>query len=237
MTAAARRALGRKPRVVVVEQDEAFLEQVLRPKLQRLRFDVEATSNARELYRAMLGRSFDIVLLDARPPDECALSIASHLRRCTPALGIVMLGSPVSECERRASLKAGVDAYLTRPLDTSLLADTLRNLLRWITQTPAAGGSTRGWRLDESGWRLYAPNGTEILMSLAERQVILRLAAAAGSVVSREKLIATIAENPDEFDPHRLEMLVYRLRKRCRQKAGLELPLHAVRGVGYVLSG
>lgn len=236
MTAAARRALGRKPRVVVVEQDQVFREEVLRSSLQRLHFEVEGVANARELYRSMLARSFDILLLDARPPDESALSVASYLRRHTPAMGIVMLGNQVSERERRESLKAGVDAYLSKPLDGNLLTGTLRNLLRWITQTPAATGSTRAWRLDETGWRLHAPNGVEIPMSLAERQVILRLSAAAGAPVSRENLIATISDDPDEFDPHRLEMLVYRLRKRCRQRSGQALPLHAVRGVGYALS-
>jgi DNA-binding response OmpR family regulator len=42
-------------------------------------------------------------------------------------------------------------------------------------------------------------------------------------------------KNVHDFDPHRLEMLVYRLRRKCLQLTGQELPLRAVRGIGYVL--
>ena len=40
------------------------------------------------------------------------------------------------------------------------------------------------------------------------------LAAAAGMPVRREMLIAKLVENVHDFDPHRLEMLVHRLRRK-----------------------
>ena len=70
---------------------------------------------------------------------------------------------------------------------------------------------------------------------MAERQVIAALAATPGIPVPREALMGQLAEGAQDFDPHRLETLVYRLRRKCVQQTGMELPLRAVRGLGYAL--
>nr|WP_255692543.1 helix-turn-helix domain-containing protein [Luteimonas sp. XNQY3] len=73
-------------------------------------------------------------------------------------------------------------------------------------------------------------------MSLPERRLMAQLAAMPKEPVTREALIAALAEDVDDFDPHRLEMLIHRLRKKCLQATGHELPVRTVRGVGYVLA-
>jgi DNA-binding response OmpR family regulator len=114
---------------------------------------------------------------------------------------------------------------------------TLRNLARRVANELAMPDRGSGrWRLDESGWRLESPSGDKIALNLAERQVVELLAAADGMPVRREMLIAKLVDNIHDFDPHRLEMLVYRLRRKCAQKDGPELPLTTVRGVGYALT-
>ena len=56
-----------------------------------------------------------------------------------------------------------------------------------------------------------------------------------GTVTSREAVITALGENPEEYDLHRLNALVSRLRKKA-QDLGLSLPLRAVRGTGYVFA-
>lgn len=73
-------------------------------------------------------------------------------------------------------------------------------------------------------------------MNLAERTLMARLAATPGVPVAREELNEALARGVPDADPHRLEMLVYRLRRKCLKQARAELPLRAVRGVGYVLT-
>lgn len=236
VTVAVTRSLGRRPRAAVVDNDEHFRERILMPRLRSLHFDVDGMGNARELYRAMMFCDYEIVLLDLDVPDESGVSIASHLRRTSSRLGIVMLGHQVSMRDQRAGLRAGADAVLAKPVDSELLDETVRNLARWVAQAPVQTKSASGWAMDETGWRIVCPSGQQILLTLVERQVMSRLAASSGAVVSRDNLIATISQDPAEFDPHRLEMLIHRLRKRCLKQCGVELPLHAVRGLGYVLA-
>lgn len=238
---------GRLDRVsiAVVEDDAEYREEVLVPVLARSGFEVVGLGSALELYRGMLARPFDLVLLDVELPDDNGFSIAAYLRGLSQSIGIVMLTGRGSAPDRMRGLDAGVDAYLAKPVDMEELVATLRNLANRIPAGHAAAGEALGqqaaqaaanWRLDEQGWRIRSPCGGEVVLSLAERQVMTLLGKTPGVPVSREALIARLAGNQHEFDPRRLEMLVYRLRRKCHGELGRELPLKSVRGVGYVLA-
>lgn len=228
---------GRPTRVAVVEDNDELREGVLLPELLDAGFDATGMSTALELYRSMLDAQYDLVLLDIGLPDEDGLDIARRLRSLSPTLGIVMLSGYSAPNDRVVGLSLGADAYLTKPADMSEVVATLRNLARRIASEPPGATPADGrWHLDESGWRLQSPGGTAVPLNLAERQVVGLLAAAAGMPVRREMLIAKLVENVHDFDPHRLEVLVYRLRRKCLHRAGEELPLSTVRGIGYALA-
>lgn len=225
-------------RLAVVEDDDEYRERILLPELSQAGFEVDGMRGALELYRAMTARAYDLVLLDAALPDEDGYSVAAHLRGLSRTMGIVMLTGFGSNHDRLRGLRAGADAYLHKPVDTETVVATLRNLACRIG--PAAEGTppprrSGRWSLDEASWRIVSPDGTEIAINLAECQVLSTLAATPGVPVPRETLIARLVENVHDFDPHRLEMLIYRLRRKCLRFAGRELPLRAVRGVGYAL--
>lgn len=224
--------------VAVVEDDDEYRESLLVPALVRAGYSVDGMASALELYRSMTTRRYDLVLLDVGLPDDDGFSIARHLRGMSQTVGIVMLTGYVSPGDRMRGLDAGVDVYLTKPTDTEVLVATLRNLARRVGSEPVVADPGTGgqWRLTANGWCIASPGGTEVTLSLQERQVVTMLAATPGSAVRRERLIARLVENVHDFDPHRLEMLIHRLRRKCLKQSGEALPLHAVRSVGYVLT-
>ncbi len=223
--------------LAVVEDDAEYRESFLVPRLAAAGFSVDGMASALDLYRAMTARRYDLVLLDVSLPDEDGFGIAAHLRSLSGSIGIVMLTGLGSAQDRLRGLRAGADVYLHKPTDIETLTATLWNLKRRVDAAPAARPPVRaqGWRLDEAAWRIVTPIGAEVEMSLAERQVLSMLAAQPGVPIRRDVLIERLVENVHDFDPHRLEMLVYRLRRKCLKHAGVELPLRAVRGIGYVL--
>ncbi|MFR0656914.1 helix-turn-helix domain-containing protein, partial [Pantoea sp. SIMBA_079] len=85
------------------------------------------------------------------------------------------------------------------------LVATLRNVYRRVGT--GAGEATGRWRLDAAGWRILLPDGRAVAMSLPEQQIMRLLAAAPGTPVRRDALIASLSDDRDSFDPHRLEML------------------------------
>src|SRR5690606_25246646 len=229
-----------------------YRDAILAPTLERSNFEVTAMASALELYRSLASRSFDLVLLDVGLPDDCGYAIARHLRGIAASMGIVMLTGHVSPADRVRGLEAGADTYLGKPVGMPELVAVLRNLAVRVAATgtlrdvpavsdtaagngAATGDAAGGWRLDADGWRLLAPGKGDVGLNMAERQVLLALAAAPGVPVSREALMGRLTADAHDCDPHRLETLVYRLRRKCLQQTGVELPLRAVRGLGYAL--
>jgi DNA-binding response OmpR family regulator len=51
----------------------------------------------------------------------------------------------------------------------------------------------------------------------------------------REALIGALTRDVYDFDTHRLDSLIHRLRKKVLNVIGEPLPLNAVHGEGYVL--
>jgi DNA-binding response OmpR family regulator len=222
-----------RTRVAVLEDDIVLRDDVLLPGLDDFGFAVTGFGRPAELYASLLGCSFDIVVLDVGLPDEDGFAVTRHLRAHS-SIGIVMLTGRDGMPDRVRGLSEGADAYLSKPVQTELLAATLRSLDRRLRATqpePPAGH----WKLDASGWCLIAPGGGVVALTLAERRIMGLLLDAPAEPVARETLIAALTDDIHDFDPHRLENMVHRLRRKATDATGETLQLRAVHGIGYVM--
>lgn len=228
-------------RILVLEDDEVLREHILVPGLIDYGFDVTGAATSADLYRHMLSSQYDIALLDIGLPGEDGITVARHLRQLS-SMGIIMLTGNHERGDHVRALEAGADTYLSKPVDIEVLAASLHSLARRLRSSAGACEEQRTsyeltpprreWRLETDDWCLVSPGNATIALSGSERCVLQQLMMAKGMAVPREELIATLCKNVYEFDPHRLEMLVYRLRRKTREQ-GESLPLVTVRGIGY----
>ncbi|BDU20033.1 response regulator transcription factor [Dyella sp. GSA-30] len=232
-------------RVIVLEDDPLLRERILLPGLADHGFRVTGSATATELYRNMLAQRFDIAVLDIGVPDEDGLTVARHLRSMSN-IGIVMLSASQARADRIQAMTDGADMFLSKPIDMEVLAASLHSLVRRMQSAATWQGApkspervpvpSRGWHLETDGWCLLSPRGAVIALSVPERCIMQQLIARQGTPVSRSALIAALSQDVYEFDPHRLEMLVYRLRRKAGEQSGETLPLLTARGSGYVFA-
>lgn len=227
------------PSVVVLEDDDLLREEIIVDGLRDYGFDAQGVRSAGELYRSMAERSYDLGVLDLNLPDETGHSVAQRLRTATPRMGIIMLTANPGREDHLDALKSGVDVFLRKPADVEVLALTLRNLLVRTSMSfgaEAAQPEPR-WHLQSDGWCLVSPGGAIAPLTGSERSVMRALEESRGVAVERLALVEALARDVTEFDPHRLDMLIHRLRKKATvlAKSGAPLPLLSSRGVGYML--
>jgi two-component system, OmpR family, response regulator PhoP len=222
-------------RVALVEDDTELRDAILAPALTESGFDVAVFGNAAGLYRSLLHRSFDVVVLDVGLPDEDGFDVARYLRSLS-SIGIVMLTGRATSPDRVRGLRHGADAYLTKPLDLDVLKATLHSLSRRLVVEDTHRVAAGTWRLGDGDWNLLAPDDVCIDLTASERSILRTLFDAKGQPVPREALIGCLTADVYDFDPHRLEMLVHRLRRKVSVGSRHPLPLRAVRGKGYVLA-
>lgn len=241
-------------RIAVVE-DEVDLRDNMLDFLESCGYDVWGVGNANELYRQMLVRPVDAVILDVGLPGEDGFSVARHLRRMENLL-LIIVSARTALDDRLTGLSCGADLYLTKPVDFRELhanitavarrlpgreeADTgsLQELSLKPASQPVALSCDGSWRLDVTHWRLVSPEGQALSLTAKEFRFVLTLAEANGETVSRSKVAASLGTpgTPSASESNRIDVLVARLRKKGLQTFGHPLPIKTVTAYGYALS-
>ncbi len=214
-------------------------DQILAPNLRRFGFDVVAIGHPAELDGIFIQRRPDIVVLDVGLPERDGFSVSRELRATQGGIGIVMLTGRGDSANRVRGLGEGADAYLAKPVDIDVLGATLHSLARRLRMQqmipPAITPVRREWSLDNGGWALRSPKGNTVALTKTESRLLSALMLLPNNVVPREDLIGLLTDNVFEFDPHRLDSIIHRLRRKVRDALGEPLPLNAVHGEGYVI--
>ena len=108
-------------------------------------------------------------------------------------------------------------------------------VLRRTWSAPDAARAPATEATDREGWYLNAPDGELIALTDAERTLVQRLRQEQGRPVERETLIEALTSNTADFDPHRLEVLIHRLRRKLARTVQPKLEIVTIRGSGYGL--
>ncbi|MBT9582313.1 response regulator [bacterium] len=138
---------------ILVAEDNAINQQVVREILERLGAEVEITSSGRQALETLSAdTSFDVVLMDVQMPImggyEATQLIRSQLNNSIP---IIAVTAHALESERQKCLAAGMNDHVAKPIEPFQLVATL---LRWIDPKKLRAGlpieesslpDLRGW--------------------------------------------------------------------------------------------
>jgi DNA-binding response OmpR family regulator len=221
--------------LILLEDDVLLRDRVLVPRLRQFGFEVVPVGYVAEMVESIGRRKPDIVVLDIGLPDSDGFEVTRWLRKELPDIGIVMLTGRGENADRVRGLSEGADAYLSKPVEIDVLVATLHSVARRL-RPPSSGLQGGTWRLDSDDWLLLSPTGGRVTLSKTERRLLEKLMKHANQVVSREALISALTDDVDAFDPHRLDSLVHRLRRKVLGALGEPLPLDAAHGAGYLLA-
>ncbi|MDM0120020.1 response regulator transcription factor [Variovorax arabinosiphilus] len=231
----------------MIEDDDDLREEMVFA-LGELGFEAQGFPAAPAFYKAFALAPCDIAVVDIGLPGESGLSIVSHLRSIRQ-IGVVLVTARGQLEERLLGLRHGADAYLVKPVHMAELAETLNAIARRLRTEPAIAVDVHAdapapapqepkrsgpWRLLEGDWVLSDPEGRRMKLTTSERAFVACLFRHRGSAVSRDELIRALGGDVFDFDGHRIDAIASRVRRKA-EKLGMRLPLHSVRGTGYVL--
>jgi signal transduction histidine kinase/CheY-like chemotaxis protein len=123
------------PRILLAE-DEQMNRLVTRNLIERIypRADVTAVADGKEALEAVCNDEFDLVLMDVQMPELDGYEATSAIRREESGSGrshipILALTAGVVAGERERCLRAGMDDYISKPVDRNTLEAALE---RWL---------------------------------------------------------------------------------------------------------
>jgi PAS domain S-box-containing protein len=123
---------SRYPLQILVAEDNPVNQKVIRLMLERLGYRPDIVGNGLEAVQALRLRPYDLVLMDMQMPELDGLSATRRIRAELPPERqprIVVLTANVFSEGRAAAQAAGVDGYLTKPLEPATLVRVLQGSL------------------------------------------------------------------------------------------------------------
>ena len=129
---------------VLVAEDNHVNQMYIVELLKHYGCTCDVAANGHEVLAALQHGSYDLVLMDCQMPEMDGFTATREIRRRfaaqghSPWLPIVALTANALEGDRERCLKAGMDDYLSKPLDPSLLQGILDRFLKCQISNPPA---------------------------------------------------------------------------------------------------
>ncbi len=138
------RDLAEHPLKVLVAEDNPVNQLLARELLTRWGHTVTVVPNGVQALLAVESESFDVVLMDIQMPEMDGLQATRALRQREEVVGgrtpIVAMTAYVMDADRRRCIEAGMDDYVSKPIDKTELRDALRRASRQAGVEPEPNG-------------------------------------------------------------------------------------------------
>ncbi len=127
---------------VLIADDNALNQNLLKRLVTKLGHSVDVVSNGREAVAAVAQTPYDAVLMDVLMPEMDGLAAAEAICRRWPRGNrprLIALTAMAGPGDQERCLRAGYDDYMSKPIRTEDLADSLRAAVGYRTNTQGAG--------------------------------------------------------------------------------------------------
>ncbi|KAA5604247.1 PAS domain S-box protein [Roseospira marina] len=121
---------------LLLAEDNAINQDVAYHMLTALGATVDIVNNGEQAIQALASRRYDLVLMDVHMPTMDGLQATETIRTLEgrESLPIIGLTAAAFNEDRAAALQAGMNAYLSKPIDATLLEQTLAE---WLSDRDA----------------------------------------------------------------------------------------------------
>lgn len=125
-----------KKRLLIVEDDARLLEAIA-ACLEQENYEVMTARNGGDALVRVAETIPDLIVSDVMMPRGDGYSLVKNLRQSprTDLIPIVFLTAKDGRANRLNGIRAGVDAYLTKPFEPEELVATIKNILTRVSRT------------------------------------------------------------------------------------------------------
>lgn len=215
-------------RVLVIE-DDALVAIGIKQGLLQAGFTVDRTDSAESAENYLRKESYDLALVDIGLPGSDGLSLIRRLRLQKNPLPVLVLSARVSLEDTVRGLDVGADDYLTKPFRLPELVARIHALIR-RSNLIATNTLQHGALSLNTTTRQASLNGLTLELTPREWSILEVLLMASPQVVSKVRLLQTIAGWEADITPNAVEVHLSRLRAKL---APGNIEIRTVRGIGY----
>ena len=121
---------------VLVAEDDAFNQKIIKQVLKRLGVSIIVlANNGSEALSALEQDDYDVVLMDLHMPIMNGYEASTEIRKNPryAQLPVIALSASVTEEDRQRSLAAGMNDFISKPINVNTLLSTVQ---KWLNREP-----------------------------------------------------------------------------------------------------
>jgi CheY-like chemotaxis protein/HPt (histidine-containing phosphotransfer) domain-containing protein len=129
----------RYPLRILLAEDNAVNQKVALHLLQKIGYRADVAANGLEVLAALRRQPYDVLLMDVQMPEMDGLEATRRIRQQWPAAQqpyIIAITANAMQGDRERCLEAGMDGYVSKPLQPKELFDAIESLFK-----PVGGGA------------------------------------------------------------------------------------------------
>ncbi len=196
-------------------------------------------TDGRQMKRLLRTEPVDLVILDLTLGDEDGLQLLKQVRE-TENLPVIILTGRGEPIDRIIGLELGADDYLPKPFEPRELVARVRSVLRRALPPDPAGIdgliTFSRWSLDTASRQLTAPDGSEVILTSAEFDLLAALARQPNRALNRDLLLETTRNRMGTPYDRSIDVHIMNLRRKIEVDPKSPRLIKTIRGIGYIFT-
>jgi DNA-binding response OmpR family regulator len=228
---------------ILVVDDEPAIVTVVRERLEREGFQVQAVASGEEALAHLDADPADLVVLDVMLPGIDGLEVLRRLRAAGDRVPVIVLTAKDEDVDKIIGLELGADDYLVKPFNPRELSARIRALLRRQAElkamearvAPETAKLGQALTFDHPQRQVWF-RGQSLALRPKEYDLLYFLAQHPGQVFTRDALLSHVWGQESYIDERTVDVHVRRLRAKLAEIAPDVSVILTQWGVGYRLA-
>ena len=216
---------------ILVVEDDRELNRAVCSFLDSNGFEAVGCLSANDAYDAMYGGTlFDMIISDIMMPDVDGFEFAETIREQDQDIPILFMTARDDFSAKQKGFKAGIDDYMTKPIDLDELLLHIGALLRRAKIASSRKLEIGALRLDADERTAYL-DGEEIPLTVREFNLLYKLLSYPKKTFTRSQLMDEFWDGDTTSGLRTVDVYITKLRNKFSKCKDFEIV--TVHGLGY----
>ncbi|MEE9444942.1 MAG: response regulator [Cocleimonas sp.] len=231
-----------QPPILLLVEDDTRLAELTQEYLEQQAFIVNIEKRGDSAVQRIVDEQPDLVILDLMLPGLDGMDVCRQVRAAY-AKPILMLTARDEDIDQVLGLELGADDYIIKPVKPRVLLARIQNLLKRHDYSHDTK-ETNNQALIELGELQINPSTRAVIhqknsltLTTQEYDLLTLLASNAGSILSRDDIIAKLSGGEYDGLDRSVDIRIARLRKLLNDNPAQPQYIKTVRGKGYLFIG
>ena len=215
---------------VLILEDDTELNRSMCAFLRQHGYEPTGCKEAHEAYDALFSAKYDLIIADIMLPGIDGFEFAASVRAENKDIPMMFVTARDDFLSKKLGFDAGVDDYMTKPVDLDELLLRIGALLRRARIASSKNLTVGSFSMDADAYTA-TNDGVPVALTVREFNILYKLLSYPGKTFTRYQLMEEFWSAESSSGPRTVDVYMAKIREKVECCPDFEIG--TVRGLGY----